>query len=216
MRQIEMSASVRNVTGKGPMRQLRMQGMTPAVVYGGGADAQTIQLETKPLMAQLLEFYRLNAVVTLKIGDGAEKSVVIGEVQTDPVRDTLIHVDFCEIDLVKSRVFKVPVTYQGIAQGVDMGGIMNVIHSEIVIEGKPLDIPDDCIIDVSEMNIGDDIKCGVISIPDTVKMITDPEAVAVAIMKPGAQEVEDEEEGEGEEGEGGSEAEAAPVEGSEE
>lgn len=207
MYQVEMSASVRNTSGKGPMRQLRMKGMTPGVVYGGGAEAQKLQFDTKTLMAQLLKFYRLNAVVTLKIDGEAEKSVVIGEVQTDPVRDSLIHIDFCEIDLNKSREFKVPVTYSGLAKGVDMGGVMNVIHSHIVIEGKPLDIPDDCVIDVTEMEIGDEIKCGVVAIPDNVKMVTDPKAVAVAIMKPGEKVVEEDED---EAVEGEAEGEAAP------
>lgn len=212
MYQVEMSASLRNTSGKGPMRQLRMKGMTPGVVYGGGAEAQKLQFDTKTLMAQLLKFYRLNAVVNLKIDGEADKNVVIGEVQTDPVRDTLIHVDFCEIDLKKGREFKVPVTYAGLAKGVDMGGVMNVIHTHIVIEGKPLDIPDDCVIDVTEMEIGSEIKCGVVTIPDNVKMITDPKAVAVSIMKPGEKVVEEDED---EAVEGDAEAEAAPAEGAE-
>lgn len=211
MYQVEMSASLRNTSGKGPMRQLRMKGMTPGVVYGGGAEAQKLQFDTKTLMAKLLKFYRLNAVVTLKIDGEAEKNVIIGEVQTDPVRDTLVHVDFCEIDLAKNREFNVPVTYTGLAKGVDLGGVMNIIHSHIVIMGKPLDIPDEISIDVTEMDIGSDIKCGIIDIPDTVTMITDPQAVAVAIMKPGAVEEVDEMEDEEVEGEVEGE-EAAPAE----
>ena len=112
MLQVEMSASVRTTSGKGPMRQLRMKGMTPAVVYGGGADALKLELDSKTLMAKLLHFYRKNAVVTLNIEGEGQKSVVVGEVQTDPVRDTLVHVDFCEIDLSKDRPFNVQIDYQ--------------------------------------------------------------------------------------------------------
>lgn len=193
MLQVEMSASVRTASGKGPMRQLRMKGMTPAVVYGGGAEALKLQLDSKTLMAQLLYFYRRNAVVTLKIDGADEKSVVVGEVQTDPVRDTLVHVDFCEIDLKKDRPFNVPIVYQGVAKGVDLGGVMNVIHDTIIIEGKPLDVPDEFVVDVTSMVMGDEITCGAIGIPDNVKMITDPKAVAVSIIKPGEKPVEEEE-----------------------
>jgi large subunit ribosomal protein L25 len=185
MLQVEISASVRNTSGKGPMRQLRMQGMTPAVVYGSGAEAQKLQLDTKTLMAQLLEFYRKNTIVTLKVDGASEKSVIVGEVQTDPVRDTLIHVDFCEIDLQKERAFTVPIVLTGKAKGVDLGGHMSVGCSKVVLQGKPLDIPDECIIDVASMAIGDQIECAKIDIPENVKMVTDPETVVVSIIKPG-------------------------------
>lgn len=185
MFQVEMSASVRNISGKGPMRQLRMQGITPAIVYGGGGEAVMLQLETKTLMAQLLEFYRRNTVVTLKINGVSDRCVMIGEVQTDPVRDTLIHVDFCEIDIQKSRSFTVPIVYNGTAKGVDLGGDMVIAHDKVVLEGRPLDIPDECVVDVTSLAIGDSVKCGEISIPENVKMVTDIEVLAVSVIKPG-------------------------------
>lgn len=209
MLQIEMSASVRNTSGKGPMRQLRMQGLTPAVVYGGGADALKLQMETKTLMAQLLKYYRRNTLVTLKIDGAGDKNVVIGEVQTDPVKDTLVHVDFCEIDLNKDRVFDVPVNYQGTAKGVDLGGVMNVGHDTISLLGKPVDIPDDLVVDVTDLDIGDSIKCGAIAIPDAVKLVADPDAMAVAIVRPGVKAEEAEEGEEEAEAVGEAEAEAA-------
>jgi len=185
MFQVEMSASVRNISGKGPMRQLRMQGITPAIVYGGGGEAVMLQFETKTLMAQLLEFYRRNTVVTLKIDGASDRCVMIGEVQTDPVRDTLIHVDFCEIDIQKSRSFTVPIVYNGTAKGVDLGGDMVIAHDKVVLEGRPLDIPDECVVDVTSLAIGDCVKCGEISIPENVKMVTDIEVLAVSVIKPG-------------------------------
>ena len=185
MLQVEISASVRNTSGKGPMRQLRMQGMTPAVVYGGGAEAQNLQLDTKTLMAQLLEFYRKNTVVTLNVDGSAAKTVMVGEVQTDPVRDTLIHVDFCEIDLKKDRAYEVPITLKGKAKGVDLGGQMIVACDHVVLKGKPLDIPDECVVNIGPMAIGDQFTCATLSVPENVKMVTDPDTIIVSIVKPG-------------------------------
>jgi large subunit ribosomal protein L25 len=195
MLQVEISASVRNTSGKGPMRQLRMKGMTPAVVYGRGAEAQKLQLDSKTLMAQLLEFYRKNTIVTLKVDGASEKTVMVGEVQTDPVRDTLIHVDFCEIDLQKERAFNVPLTLTGSAKGVDLGGLLTVHYTTVILEGKPLDIPDECTIDITSMAIGDELKCSALSLPDNVKMVTELEAVLVSVVKPG-EKVEESDEGE--------------------
>lgn len=191
MLQVEMSASVRNTSGKGPMRQLRMEGMTPAVVYGAGAEAVKLQMDTKSLMAKLLKFYRHNTVVSLDIENQGVKSVMIGEVQTDPVRDTLIHVDFCEIDLEKERAYKVPVVYEGTARGVDLGGLLIVGCSEVVFQGKPLSIPDDVKVDISGLEIGDDLKCSVFAVPENVTMLTDADSVAVSVIKPGEKIVEE-------------------------
>lgn len=189
MLQIEMSASIRNTAGKGPMRQLRMQGMTPAVVYGDGKEALKLQMETKELMAKLLKFYRRNTLVTLKIDGEGEKNVLIGEVQTDPVKDTLVHVDFCEIDLTKERVFAVPVNYQGTAKGVDLGGVMNIGQDTIMLLGRPVDIPDELVVDVTDLDIGDSIKCEEVAVSDKIEMVSSKKAVAVSIVKAGVLEV---------------------------
>ncbi len=197
MLQVEMSASHRPTSGKGAMRRLRMEGMTPAVVYGGGGEAMQLQLESKTLMAKLLEFYRRNTLVTLKIDGESEKSVLISEVQTHPVSDALIHVDFCEIDLSKDRAFDVPVIFEGIAKGVDLGGVLIVASGTVVIEGNVLDIPDQCNLDVTDLDIGENLKCRDISIPDSVRMITDPDETLVAVAIAGMKETEMEEDEEG-------------------
>ena len=197
MLQVEMSASHRATSGKGAMRRLRMEGMTPAVVYGGGGEAVRLQLESKTLMAKLLEFYRRNTLVTLKIDGESEKSVLISEVQTHPVSDALIHVDFCEIDLSKDRPFDVPVVFEGIAKGVDLGGVLIVTCGTVVIEGNVLDIPDQCTLDVTDLDIGENLKCSDISVPDSVRMITAPDETIVAVTLAGMQETEIEEDEEG-------------------
>jgi large subunit ribosomal protein L25 len=196
MLQVEMTAALREVTGKGPMRQLRLQGFTPAVVYGAGEQAVKLQLETKTLMAQLLKYYRRNTLVTLKLEDGTQKNVVIGEVQTDPVKESLIHVDFCEIDLDKERAFAVPVNYEGTAKGVDLGGEMVVVNDTITLQGKPTNIPDEISIDVTALNIGDAVRCGSVPVPENVVMVTEADAVAVLVQKPGTKAELEEEEGE--------------------
>ena len=184
MFQIEISADKREVSGKGPMRQLRMQGLTPGVVYGGGQEAQMLQLNTKELYAKLLQCARKNSVVTLNIDGLASKSVEIGEIQTDPVRDSLIHVDFCEINLDKEKVYSVPVKYTGTSKGVALGGDLNVFRSTLKVSGKPLDIPDNIEVSITNLGMGSNIKCGEIEMPANVTLVTDGKAVAVSVEKP--------------------------------
>lgn len=180
----EIATSVRDVFGKGPMRRMRAEGKTPGVVYSGGDEALALEFETKVLYQQLLDIQGRNAVINLKIDNGTEKNVLVKEIQTDPVKDTLYHADFLEIDLQKAARFTVPVVYRGKAKGEDLGGIKQIEKTSIVLEGKPLDIPDECRIDISGLGIGDKIKAGQIAIPDGVAMISDAEMVCVSVVAP--------------------------------
>ncbi len=202
MLQVEMSASIRKDSGKGAMRRLRMEGNTPAVVYGKGIENVNLMLETQPFFQQLLKVYRNNALISLKLDDGSERNVILKEVQTEPVRDTLVHADFLEIDLELARQFSVPISYVGKAQGSDLGGIVNIIQESVEIQGKPLNIPDNFEIDITEMNIGDAITAGSLDIPEGAELITEESALCITIVKPGAAEEEEvDEEGAEEEAE---------------
>ena len=180
----EIATSVREVFGKGPIRRLRAQGKTPGVVYSGGNEAIALEFETKTLFQNLLDIQGRNAIITLKIDDGSEKNVLVKEIQTDPLKDTLFHADFLEIDLQKSAHFQVPLTFVGKAKGEDLGGLTRIENSFLVLAGKPLDIPDNCVINVADMSIGDKITAGDVSLPDGVSLVSDPEMVCVSVSAP--------------------------------
>ncbi|MFV0438660.1 MAG: 50S ribosomal protein L25 [Desulfopila sp.] len=183
MLQVEMAAAVRTVTGKGAMRRLRSQGLTPAVVYGAGSDALALEMDTKTVTTTLLEIYRRNAVITLNIAEGGAKNVVVKEVQTDPVEDTLIHADFCEIDLEKTAVFSVPLKFKGTAKGVDLGGRFEIYATALLLEGKPLDIPNEVTLDVSGVNIGEYLTFSAVTTPQNVKMVSKADDFCVGVVK---------------------------------
>ena len=181
MLQVEMSADVRTVTGKGAMRQLRIAGKTPAIMYGIADKPVSLALDTKKLTSQLLDIARRNAVITLNVDGGGEKSVLVREIQTEPVKDTLVHVDFMEIDLEVARTFSVPVVYTGTAIGADLGGVEHVSVTKVDLKGKPLDLPNTCDVNVTTLAINDFIKIGDLKIPEGVELLADAEAVCVMI-----------------------------------
>ncbi len=183
MYQVDMSASVRETSGKGAARRLRAQGVTPAVVYGGGKEALQLQMDTKTLYTQLLEFYRVNTVVKLNIEGQGVKNVLIGEAQVNPVDDALVHVDFCEVDLEKEREFKVPVVFEGTPKGVDIGGEQEQYTDSIVLKGKPLDIPNEISINVADLDIGDQIAVADVTFAEGFTVVTPDKKVLVAVVK---------------------------------
>ena len=180
----EMTAAVRDAFGKGSMRRMRAAGKTPGIVYCGGKEALPLEFETKVLFNELIDIQGRNAVITLKIDNGSEKSTIVKEIQTDPVRDSLYHADFLEIDLNKPTKFVVPIRYSGKAKGIDLGGILDIHARELELIGVPLSIPDECVVDISGMAIGDSIAAGQISLPDGVMLVSNAEKVCVEINRP--------------------------------
>lgn len=182
MLQVEMSASKRDDFGKCAMRRLRMSGNTPAVLYGNNKESVALQLETAPFLKGLFKISRKNAVVNLSVKDGDTRHVMVKELQTDPVNDSLVHADFFEIDLAVPRCFTIPVIFAGKAKGLEFGGELVVHSASVKVEGLPLDIPDTISVGMTNLGIGESIKFSDIEMPENLKMITKPSALCVEII----------------------------------
>jgi len=207
MLQQDMAASLRQEFGKGATRQLRRSGYVPAILYGGKMEPISLALEAKTLTRDLLKFHGHNVVLSLDIeGDKSKNKhyVLIKDIQTDPVTDSVLHVDFLEIELDKEIIMEVPILYTGTAKGVDMGGILNIMAHTVKVKGLPLDILDEITVDVTELEVTSaGITCGDLTIPSNVTLEEELDRVCVSVVAPQAEveeEVEEEEEGEGEEG----------------
>lgn len=185
MLQVNVESSVRTVFGKGPMRQLRMQSITPANLYSGGNKSVSLQVETAKLYKSLLFIHGRNAVITLKIegDDKGERHVLVQEIQKAPVTGSLLHVDFLEIDLNKAAKFTVPVEYVGTAKGVDLGGELQVFRDSVQLRGCPLDIPDVIQVDITPLEQGGaGITYGDLALPEKVEMLEKASTVCVAVQ----------------------------------
>jgi large subunit ribosomal protein L25 len=218
MLQQDMAASSRHDFGKGATRQLRKNGYVPAILYGGKREPVPLALETKTLTRDLLKFHGHNVVLSLDIeGDKSKKKhyVLIKDIQTDPITDSVLHVDFLEIELDKEIIMEVPILYTGTAKGVDMGGILNIMAHTVKVKGLPLDILDEITVDVTDLEVTSaGITCGDLSIPSDVTLEEELDRVCVSVVAPKAEveEVEEEEEGEAEEGDEADSGEASESE----
>ena len=185
MLQYDMTAQVRKTFGKGAARSLRRDGQTPAVLYGPKKDAVALQMETRPFTKTLIGIQRRNAVINLAIEGGKKKEslhVMIKELQTDPINDSLVHADFYEVSLKTPMTLLVPVKYTGLAVGVDLGGEMDVAVKELPLKGLVLDFPDALELDVTSLNLGDRLTCKDITIPANVTLEKSEDTVCVSIV----------------------------------
>lgn len=204
MEKVTLNAVQREHLGKGACKQLRKEGMIPAVVYKGGKEGMVIQVDSKELWKALHTEAGENAIIEMKIKSGdktSKKTVIVQEKQRDPVTDVFLHVDFHEISLKEKLKVKVPVSTKGEPVGVkEDKGILSQTIWEIEVECLPTEIPEHVDVKVEELRIGDSIHVKDITIPGDIVILDDPEKVIVSVIPPKAEEVE-EEEGELEEGE---------------
>jgi len=213
-------AELRDATGKGVARKLRAAGRIPAVLYGKGAESKAISVDPKALQRLLQSGGAgMNTLIELSV-DGNTRTVLVKELQRDPVRGRPLHTDFYLIDLHEKVEVSVPIHLVGKAPGVELGGILDHPLREIELECLPRAIPEGVDVDVSALEVGDSIHVRDLELPEGVSVQTDLNLAVASVITPAVVEepvAEEPEEGEealaeGEEAEG---AETAPEESAE-
>jgi len=203
MEKVILKAIIRGELGKAASRHARKDGKIPAVVYKGGKQGLNVEVDSKALWHALHTEAGENAVITLDIsGDDKQvkKTVIVQDVQQDPLNDKFLHVDFHEISLKEKIKVDVPVVVKGEAKGVtDENGVLAQAAWELAVECLPTAIPESIVVHVEELGMNEAIHVKDLKVPEGVKVLDDPEDVVVAVHPPQAEEVE-EEAVEGEEG----------------
>ena len=188
MEKIILKSEVRNDAGKKVAKDLRNKGLVPAVVYKGGKDALKLQLANDALEQVLHTKAGENAIITLEIAGEASKkpkTVIVKEVQRDPIKNRILHVDFNEISLTDTLKVNVPLTTHGEAAGVKKdGGVLEHILWELQVECLPTEIPEKLEVDISNLEIGHFILVKNIPVPEGVKILNDGELIAISVKAP--------------------------------
>ncbi|NNL67762.1 MAG: 50S ribosomal protein L25 [Myxococcales bacterium] len=189
MSDTHLEVEAREKSGKGVARKLRAAGRIPAVLYGGGRPAFPLALDPVKLQ-KLLHASELgmNTLIDLKVTDHAEldgKTVLVRELQRDPVKGSFIHADLYEVDLTHTIEVQVPVHVTGKAVGVEMGGgVLDQVLREVEVKCLPRAIPDELVLDVSALEIGDSLHVRDIALPDGVELISDEDLSVVSVAAP--------------------------------
>jgi large subunit ribosomal protein L25 len=185
---------------------MRRDDHIPAIVYGQGMDPIKVSVPRRDLRIALSGPAGVNTVLDLTV-DGTVYPAIVKEMQRHPVRRTVSHVDFLQVNLNEEIVIAVPVRLEGEAkQVVSEGGLVDPAVDTIDVRTTPRNIPDEIVIDVTDMTMDTVITLGEIALPDGVTAVADPETAIVTVLVTKAADLEGLEPTEGEEAEGGEEA----------
>lgn len=188
MEEIILEVQPREEIGKNKVKDLRGKGFIPAVIYAQGKKSSPIKVAHRQLW-QLIHQHRLESmVINLKMQDAQKqkgRACLIKEIQYDPVKGDIIHVDFNEVSLTKAIKVNVPVVAKGEPIGVKQeGGSLEHILWEIEVECLPTDIPRDIEVDVSLLKIGDAVHIKDITFPSKIKVLNALEAIVFSVTAP--------------------------------
>ncbi len=182
-KELTIAAESRDSRGKNEARRLRAKGSMPAVLYGGPSGPKPVAVSPKELTRILHSKTGHNTIFNLSLADAGDTPVMIVDWQYDPIKDSLLHVDLKRIDLSQRITVKVPVITQGEPKGVKIqGGIHEIVTREVEIECLPNDIPEQFVVDVSELMIGQNIRIGQIQMGDSVRLVSQPDTVVSHVV----------------------------------
>lgn len=178
----------REAFGKNASRRLRREGRVPAVLYGENMSNTHLALHKKDIFSILRSESGENTIFKTSF-DSESVDTMIKEVQIDPVRDEILHIDLIQIAMDKAVKVYVPVVAKGEAIGVKAeGGFIDLSMREVEIECLPHDIPEHIDIDISPLHLHQSIKVADVIPPAGVKIVSDPNAVVVLIEAPTKEE----------------------------
>lgn len=168
-----LNAKVRNDEGKGASRRLRrLEARLPAVIYGGGKEAQSISLELRELNKALESEAFYSHVLTISI-DGQTQQAVLKDLQRHPAKGTPLHADFLRVDATHKLHMKVPLHFinQDTCVGVKTeGGELAVMTSEVEIACLPGNLPEYLEVDLLNLHLGTTLHLSDIPLPKGVEI----------------------------------------------
>ncbi len=166
---------------KNAARRVRHAGRIPAVVYGGGQEASAVEVDPKHVLKVLHSEAGHNSIFDLNIGSASTKAMIV-DWQYEPIKSTLLHVDFKRIAMDKAIRVEVPINLVGVPAGVrTQGGVLDQVLREVEIECLPGDIPSHIDLDVTELVFGVVKRVSDLPHGGTLKFLTDEDAVVAHI-----------------------------------
>ncbi len=196
MELINLKAEIRKGKGKGYARFLRKNGSVPGILYGPKTEPVMLSLSANDLTNMVRKYGSTGLFINLDLDEG-NRTVMLKDFQMDTFNLNCLHVDFQEIDLDKKIVVSVPVEITGESESIKMGGVLQTIRREIDVLCRPADVPENVVIDISTLDIGDSVHIEDISMGDEIELPHDVNYTILNIAHPTAaaeEEVEEEEE----------------------
>ena len=174
--EIRLKASTRTEFGKGAARRLRRAHQIPAVLYGHGADPVHVAL---PGHETMLALKNANALLTIELEDG-DQLALAKDVQRDPLKPIIEHVDLVIVKKGEKVTVDVPVTTEGEA-GPET--VVTVDAQTLQVEAEATNLPEQLVVDIEGLEAGTQILASQVELPAGATLVTEPETLVVNVTE---------------------------------
>ncbi len=182
---ITQELETRELLGK-KVKKLRREGIIPVHLYGPGENPRSLQCQSQKLI-QVLSAAGGNTAITVSIhGEPGNKLAFAREIQWDPKRDSIFHVDLLVAEVNRPVTAQVPIEFIGESSGArSVGGTIMQQLRQVEVQALPLEMPSQVEIDLALLTDPDSvIRVGDLGLPPEVTVLTDSEEVVVRIELP--------------------------------
>jgi len=181
MAEIVLNVEVRDRSGTGGAREARRAGKVPGVLYGGELDPVNIAVRANEFKKALHSGKLLGHMVTLKYGDETQ-TVIAKDIQFHPVTDDAVHFDLYRVGEHQLIKISIPVHFKNheASPGLKRGGTLNVAVHEVELMVPADQIPEELMVDLTGLDIGDSVRSGAIALPKGARLSAHDRDVVVA------------------------------------
>ncbi|MDZ8119001.1 50S ribosomal protein L25 [Pontiella agarivorans] len=198
MEDIKLIAKKRELGGSSNSRRLRGEGGLPGVVYGADKEPVSVVVDAHDLEQILHHHASESVMIEIDLEGEGNTRVLVKEVQHHPVTSDLIHVDMQRVVAGQTMQMDIQIELVGEAAGVKAGGTLDHVMHSITVECLPKDVVEAIEIDVSDLEIGQNLHVADLGIDDAFKVLVDDDAIVCGVSGPMADVDEDEEAAAGE------------------
>lgn len=183
----ELKAETRERVGKGSSRELRRNGLIPAVIYGDKQAPIAIVINTNEVTKRIHAGGFMTTVATIDV-NGEKISVLPKDYQLDPVRDFTMHIDFLRVSANSHVVVNVPVHFVNEEKSaIKTGAVLNIVRHEVELHALAKSIPEFLTVDLAGLKVGDSVHISAVKLPaGTSPVITDRDFTIATIVAPAA------------------------------
>jgi large subunit ribosomal protein L25 len=182
MSQTKLVATTGRTTGTSSSRRLRAEGQIPAVLYGRGMSPVSVTVDRRDLRLALSGPAGSNTVLDLQV-DGTSYPAVIKEMQRHPIRRTVNHIDFFQVNMNEEITVSVSIRLEGEAKAVQAeGGLVDPAVDSVDVLTTPNNMPNEFVIDITDLKPGDVIRLADLPLPAGVTATGDPEMPVVTVI----------------------------------
>jgi large subunit ribosomal protein L25 len=187
---VSVKATVRGGAGKGAARAVRREGLVPGVVYGDKQEPQIISMSYKDIAPHVMTGRFMSTLVDVEV-DGKTIRAIPRDIQFEPVKDRITHIDFLRLGKDSKIAVSIPVHFKNheASPGIKAGGVLNIVSHSVSLYCPADFIPDEIIVDLTGMAVMSSIHLSDVKLPDRVTSAVRDDVTLCALSAQAKEEV---------------------------